>query len=417
VPSSERWLTADDVRRHARDRCFASGNGRIGLEIEWLAVPLDDPTTHVDERVLREALATVPPLPRGGALTMEPGGQLEIASVPTVGVSAACAAIATDAQVLQEALHLAGIGLVGLGLEPARPLRRLVRGPRYDAMEAYFDATAVGGRRMMQGTASLQLNLDVGRPHERSERWRVAHLVGPVLCAAFANSPILDGHDSGWASARLRTWWDLDPSRTAPVPLDGGSVWEAWARYALSARVMLVRRGPDDYAPLLVPVRFDDWIANGHELGYPTLDDLEYHLSTLFPPIRPRGWLELRMFDAVPDPWWRVVVALGTVLLDDPSTRRRAAAAARPVAGRWRDASQRGLAEPALRDAALSCFDAALDGLERVGGDDSIAELVAAFRDRYVRAGRTLADDQRDAWRTTGQLYPQPDGVPEPAWT
>ena len=123
----------------------------------------------------------------------------------------------------------------------------------------------------------------------------------------------------------------MDPSRTGPVqrpdprPRRLGSApdpVEEWLRYALDARVMMIRATPDRFVPIDGPLgsgqlTFAAWMQRGHELGWPTLDDFEYHLTTLFPPVRPRGWLELRMIDALPDPWWRVAAAVTTALLED----------------------------------------------------------------------------------------------------
>ena len=76
--------------------------------------------------------------------------------------------------------------------------------------------------------------------------------------------------------------------------------------------------GDDRYVPLGdTLLRARDWVEAGHPLGFPTADDLAYHLTTLFPPVRPKGWLELRMIDALPDPWWRVPVAVAAAWIDD----------------------------------------------------------------------------------------------------
>jgi glutamate--cysteine ligase len=150
------------------------------------------------------------------------------------------------------------------------------------------------------------------------------------------------------------------------------------------------------------PLSFGDWGARGHELGWPTLDDFEYHLTTLFPPVRPKGWLELRMIDSLPDPWWRVAAAVGTALLEDGDAGAAAleAVSAPPVgegvAEHWRSAARHGLADPALRAAAARVFPAALEGMARLGADRTTVAAAEAFHDRFVARGRCPADEP--AW-------------------
>ena len=158
---------------------------------------------------------------------------------------------------------------------------------------------------MMRNTASVQVNLDLGAPEPRStSRWRRAHDLGPVLAAAFANSPF----DVRGRTDRLA----VDPPRglaarstraaplgvRAPAPTRG----RRGPTYALDAPVMMIRVERRRHVPVARRrSRSRAWIDDGHELGWPTIDDFEYHLTTLFPPVRPRGWLELRMIDALPD--------------------------------------------------------------------------------------------------------------------
>jgi glutamate--cysteine ligase len=140
-------------------------------------------------------------------------------------------------------------------------------------------------------------------------------------------------------------------------------------------------------------------MQRGHELGWPTLADFEYHLTTLFPPVRPRGWLELRMIDSLPDPWWRVAAAVATALLEDGDAGSAALEAVGPtprgagVAEHWRSAARHGLADPALRAAAAVVFPAALEGLGRLGADQATVTAAEAFYERFVARGRCPADE------------------------
>ena len=209
-------------------------------------------------------------------------------------------------------------------------------------MEAFFDYGGPWGRQMMCGTASVQVCLDAGDdsdgPSGYRWRWRLLHALGPVLVAAFANSPLRDGKPTGWASSRQQVWARMDPGRTRPPRLDGDPR-AAWAAYALDAELMCVRDlGSADWTvPRGVTLR--DWVRRagtdraGWRLRRPTVDDLDYHLSTLFPPVRPRGHFELRMIDAQPGDGWIVPLAVCWALLSDAQAAEAARAAVEPLWG------------------------------------------------------------------------------------
>ena len=173
-----------------------------------------------------------------------------------------------------------------------------------------------------------------------------------------------------------------------------------WSRYVLDAPVMMIRVDDDaQRRPALEPHSFERWIADGHELGWPTLDDLAYHLTTLFPPVRPRGWLELRMIDALPEEWWPVAVAVTAALLDDPRRRRCAATA---TAARCATAGPPPRAtrshDPALRGAARRCFDGRAARARAARGRRRDRARHRGVRRPLRRAGRCPADDLLDDW-------------------
>ena len=309
--------------------------------------------------------------------------------------------MAADVHVVRSALAPFGIDLVATGLDPHGPRPRVVDAPRYRAMEHYFDAHWPEGRTMMRNTASIQVNLDIGREHEIETRWRHAHDLGPVLAAAFANSPLdASGRPTGWRSTRLAVWYAIDPERTSAAHLPGLDARSSWTRYALDAPVMMIRSDGATSTSLDVRMTFEEWIASGHRLGWPTVDDLDYHLTTLFPPVRPRGWLEFRMIDSLPDEWWPVAVAVAATLLDDAQAADAASRAIAPTRGCWIAAARDGLTDPALRTAADACFTAVLEALPRLGTDAETVAAAAAFHDRFVARGRCPADDLLRDWNT-----------------
>jgi glutamate--cysteine ligase len=388
-----RQLTLAEARDHIQRRCFpATGADTVGLETEWLVVPDDDFTAPAPFPRLQAAIAMAEPLAAGSRVTYEPGGQLELSGPPEATVGEACIGMAADVASAERAIRPAHLSLLGEGCDPHRPSRRVLHTPRYAAMEAFFRADGIEGERMMASTASVQVNVGLGSAGMANERWVLAHALGPTLVATFANSPMFARRATGWKSSRLATWWAIDPTRTAPVGVWGGL--GACATYALDARVMFIRQSSTLYHPLHERMTFARWIVAGHELGHPTLDDLDYHMTTLFPPVRARGWLELRYLDALPDPWWRVASTVtATLLLDDEA----AAAAFRATEGTedlWLDAARWGLQHPALATAATECVTAAMEAAGRVGADTASQRAMATYYDRYVARGRCPADDR-----------------------
>ena len=315
---------------------------------------------------------------------------------------------------MRDAAAAAGLELCGYGLDPLRPPRRLLDLPRYAAMEEFFDRDGPWGRQMMCGTASVQVCVDAGDDTPSTSgyrsRWRMLHAIGPVLVAAFANSPLRNGKPTGWRSARQQVWSNMDPGRTRAPALDVSDAdpRDAWAAYALDAELMCVREpGSQDWtAP--AGVTFRDWLRDGGSgtLRAPTAEDLDYHLSTLFPPVRPRGHMELRMIDAQPDDGWIVPAAVVTALADDDRAADAALAAAEPVwdgppdtEDPWLRAARHGPADPQISQASKRCFEAAGAALGRLGVPAAIRRTVADFTERYVQKDRCPADDQLEGSR------------------
>ncbi|MEU6390585.1 ergothioneine biosynthesis glutamate--cysteine ligase EgtA [Streptomyces sp. NPDC046939] len=390
--------------------CFKTGPPRtVGVELEWIVHEPRRPRLPLPFERLDAAYAALRALPLSSALTVEPGGQLELSSRPAATLTECVSAVRADLTAVRAALRGHGLVLSGHGTDPWRPPHRVLRQPRYDALEASLDRAGPAGRSMMCSSASVQVCLDAGYeepgPLGFGRRWHLAHLLGPVLVAAFANSPLLSGRPTGWRSSRQALWDRIAVGRSGAPPLEGDPR-RAWARHVLDAPVMCVRT---DDGPWHVPedLSLREWIRGGGPRP-PTRSDLDYHLTTLFPPIRPRGHLELRMIDAQPgDDGWLVPLAVTTALFDDPQAAETAYRTVKPLAERaghspaphnplWRDAARLGLTDPELREAATVCFTAALDALDRIGADTGVREAVASFTRRHVLRGRCPADDVLD---------------------
>jgi glutamate--cysteine ligase len=211
------------------------------------------------------------------------------------------------------------------------------------------------------------------------------HAVGPALLAAFANSPRYAGLDTGWASSRMRSWLQMRPSWTGPVHLgaDDADPGREWADYALTAPVVCIRRaGPSWRAP--TGMTFADWVSGGWPRR-PTVDDLDYHLSTLFPPVRPRGYAEVRYLDAQPPGEWIAPVAALAALFSDESIVDKVRDVCAPVVGRWVEAAREGLADATIARAAGDVLDLAGRMLDQTDLPLPVRENVVEIFDRKWR--------------------------------
>lgn len=388
-------LTQDAARRYVYDSALTPSTvGAVGLELETHSVDL----AAVGERAawprLMRAIGRGAPQLRRSAVSVEPGGQVELSGEPEPGVLAAVTALRHDEQRLRLVLAEDGLGLAHLGADPARPSRRVNPRPRYRAMERHF--LGVGrlgpGQAMMCSTAAVQVNLQAGPSAGWADRVAQAYRLGPALVAVAASSRWLAGQDTGWVSARQRAWLGLSdpPARFSDDPADD------WVRYALAAPVLFVAIEGGDVVAVARPVPFSAWLSGRVRLGdrLPTLDDLTRHLTTLFPPVRLRGYLEVRYLDTSAPRWWPAVAGVLTTLMDDPVAADAAAEATEATAGRWSDAARLGLRDEALAAAARRCLEIAVDrapvGLRIAVAD--LAELVASGRSPGDLAAERIAE-------------------------
>jgi ergothioneine biosynthesis glutamate--cysteine ligase EgtA len=396
VERTERPLSTDAAYAHVVEASLApTVVGPVGLELEAHLVDLDRPVERVPWPRVRAVVDALPLMPGGSRVSVEPGGQVELSGPPCRDIGAAVTALRTDHGVLAAAFGRQLLGLAHLGADPLRPPRRVNPAARYAAMEQHFSAMGCGaaGAAMMTTTASLQVNVNAGPASGWADRVRLAHQLGPVLVAVSACSPLAVGRETGARSHRQRVWGALDQARCGPLP-DGTAPADAWAAYAMAAPVMLVRRRGGGADPVRTRTSFAEWVVHGQLAGRrPTRDDLDYHLSTLFPPVRLRGYLEIRYLDAAPEPWWPALAAVTATLLDDPAAADRAAEASAPVSGAWARAAWLGLADDALCRAARACVAAAVDRVPAALRTEvgALAELV----DRGCSPGDAVARTAR----------------------
>ncbi len=387
-------LTLDAAHARAGLAALADSTiGAVGLEVEAHLVCLNSPA----DRVGWQRVAPIPWLLRHAvtrcSVTMEPGGQVELSGPPEPGIVTAAARLRHDWVGARLALAEHGLGVAFAGADPLRQSRRVNPRPRYRAMEQHFAATgkAYAGAVMMNSTAALQVNLQAGPRRGWADRVAMAHRLGPTLLAISACSPWLHGLPTGWKSARQQAWAKLDARACGPLPAadpaksgESADPAAAWAGFAMRAPVVLVSTGEDRVEPVRRFVSFGQWASGSVRLGdrLPTAADLDTHLTTLFPPVRLRGYLELRYLDVSPPRWWPAVAAVASTLLDDQVAADLAAEAAEPAGLLWTEAARDGLGHRVLARSARSCLAIAAGRVHAAlrPAVEDLAELVESGR-------------------------------------
>ncbi|MEU6794674.1 glutamate-cysteine ligase family protein [Nonomuraea wenchangensis] len=393
-------LTERIAIKWIRDTAFSSRRvGRVGIELEWLLVRDDSPDTRVNVTDVKAYLGIDDgPLPSGGYVTFEPGGQLELSTAPADSLAECLDAATRDLEVLRSGAIRSGLTLLGRGLDHRTPAR-VVHIPRTVALERNYDHFGPYGRVVMYNTASVQVNVDAGddssSPRGWRYRWWLANSLGPVFTAMFANSPLDLGVPERSRRQVLR--FLTDPTRTSPLPLVGDPR-EAWADYVLDARVVGIAQSCShalETPPSGLTMR--QWLRGaGPRRAH--LDDLDHHLRSVLPPVRPRGYLELRMIDAQEGDNWVVPVVTVSALLDDLHASRavRRIAETLPLPSMretWMTAARDAMGDPRLAEAAQRCMAVVIDALERMEVPGWVRPIVHEFAEVYTFRGRCPADD------------------------
>jgi glutamate--cysteine ligase len=408
-------LAADLIRSAFRPRRQTPLRG-IGAEVE--VIPVDADTGAVGQFESETGLSTLAflreyggaegwverqhssgawmfRLPDSGTLTPEPGGQLEYSSPRCRSITELMPRILNAIEPLMRAASDVGITMLSTGIDPINDIDRVplqLSAPRYRKMTTYFDAQGRAGVRMMRQTAAIQVNLDF--LEEPMLRWTVLNALAPYVTAIFANSPIYMGSPTGCQSYRAETWRNADPSRTGLLARSDDPVGE-YLEFALSAPAMLLPPEDDGYRP------FRWWWSRGRA----GLDDWHAHLTTLFPEVRPRGYLESRSVDALRPEWYAVPICfLAGIVYDRESLQAAADLVGQPNPELLQRAGVDGLADPDIGDVARDLFEIALEGCDRFGPEfvaERDIEVARAFFDRYTRQGRAPADEALDELAAT----------------
>jgi len=422
IPEGDGCPAATDLLRQV-GRLFAApraAGGRIGVEVELICVSGRPPLPVAAARTRAAIAAADPALLADARVSFEPGGQVELSPAPRPSAAALLADLDVLLARLRAALSAAGIVAVSAGMNPwhrAEQVGLQLDAERYTVMQRHFDAVGTAGREMMRLTAGLQVCVDLLPGAAGLEQWALAGRMGPALTAAFANSGVGRGEATGWSSTRSLLWQRLDATRTGfdGSPVDPDDAVGAYSRFAAAALAMPLDRGRN--APVSpASTSFGAWAAAGASRPDPA--DVAHHLSTLFPPVRPRGYLEVRYLDAPPLAWLPAPLLAVSLLLGDARARREALCALEPadrgtLLALWHAAAHQGITNPWLRHEARVLVDIALAAARRLPPDAApphAAALLARWRDSHLCTGRCWSDDQVE--RING-----PDAEDPGAWT
>ena len=346
----------------------------------------------------------------GASVSLEPGGQFELSGAPLVTIHETCREVGTHLDQVREIADPLGIGFLGLGFSPIWSMDETPVMPkgRYGIMLNYMPRVGRLGREMMKRTCTVQTNLDFADEADMVKKLRVSLALQPVATALFANSPFAEGRPNGFQSYRSAVWADLDPDRTGMLPFafEEGFGFEQYVDFALDVPMYFVRR-QGRYLDV-AGQSFRDFMVGalpGLPGELPTMADFEDHLSTIFPEVRLKRYLEMRGADS--GPWSRLCAlpALWVGLLYDEEALDAAWELVRDWDWTEREGVRRsvaalGLNTPvpgrrSLRALAGEVLEIAGGGLRRraklnASGDDEsgfLSDLVD-----IVRTGRTPSD-------------------------
>lgn len=351
----------------------------------------------------------------GASVTLEPGGQFELSGAPLENLHQTCREVNGHLQQVKAVGEELDVGFLGAGFHPTAERADIPVMPkkRYEIMRAYMPKRGRLGLDMMFRTCTVQVNLDFASEADMVKKFRVALALQPIATALFANSPFTEGKPNGYLSYRSHIWTDTDPDRTGMLPFvfDAGFGFEAYADYALDVPMYFLQRGQTMHDVTGQSFReFLDGRLSSLPGERPTMADWEDHLTTIFPEVRMKTFLEMRGADG--GPWARLCAlpALWTGLLYDEG----ALDAAWDLVKDWTIEEQRGLRSAVprwglhapfrnttVRDLARETLAIAESGLKARNRSNDAGETETVFLTtlkQIVEQNRTLAEDMLAAY-------------------
>lgn len=245
----------------------------------------------------------------GASVSLEPGGQFELSGAPLEHIHQTCSEVGTHLKEVRTISDRLGVGFMGLGFSPKWSLTETPIMPkgRYKIMRDYMRKVGRLGHQMMFRSCTVQTNLDFSSEADMVKKYRVSLALQPLATALFVNSPFAEGRPNGFLSYRAHIWTDTDPDRTGMLPFvfEDGFGFERYVDYALDVPMYFIRRDGTyldcagqsfrDFMDGKLPARPGD---------RPTLEDFKDHISTIFPEVRLKTFLEMRGADS--GPWDRL---------------------------------------------------------------------------------------------------------------
>lgn len=241
----------------------------------------------------------------GASVSLEPGGQLELSGALLETIHQTCDEVHTHLDQVKQVCEEIGAGVVGLGFDPKwrrEDISWMPKG-RYKVMGRYMPTVGNLGLDMMIRTCTVQVNLDFSSERDMIAKMRAGVALQPLATALFANSPFTEGKPNGFLSYRSHVWTDTDPGRTGMIPFvfDEGFGFERWVDYLLDVPMYFVHRG-GEYIDV-AGKSFRDYMAGrleGFEGQLPTMTDWMDHMTTAFPEVRLKSFIEMRGADGGP---------------------------------------------------------------------------------------------------------------------
>jgi glutamate--cysteine ligase len=309
----------DDLVRHLADGCKPKADWRIGTEHEKFVYDLKTHKPLAYEGTpgirgllegmrrfgwedVREGDNIIGLSQNAASLSLEPGGQFELSGAPLRTVHQTCSEVNTHLEQVREVAGEIGAGVIGLGFAPTWSMDETHQMPkgRYNIMRRYMPRVGGYGHEMMFRTCTVQVNLDFSSEADMVKKFRVGLALQPVATALFANSPFREGRPSGFLSYRSQVWTDVDNARAGMLPwvFDQGMSFERYVDYALDVPMYFVYR--DGKYIDVAGKSFRDFlarkIAEVRDIE-PTMADWADHLTTIFPEVRLKKFLEMRGAD------------------------------------------------------------------------------------------------------------------------
>lgn len=248
----------------------------------------------------------------GCSITLEPGGQLELSGAPLSDVHQTCSETGTHLKEVKAVAEPMGSAFLGMGFHPKASREDIEFMPkgRYAIMSEYMPKVGTLGLDMMKRTCTIQANLDFESEADMVKKFRVSLALQPIATALFANSPFTNGQGNGFVSYRSHIWTDTDPDRCGIIPFvfEPGMGFERYVDYMLDVPMYFVYR--DGRYINAAGLSFRDFMRGQLAVlpgELPTLKDWEDHLTTAFPEVRLKKFLEMRGADGGP---WRRICAL-----------------------------------------------------------------------------------------------------------